>query len=71
MTMIKQATIKAINREHLSEPEMKATMEEILTGKTTSAQVGAFLAALRMKGRPLRRSRPPPASCAQRPARSM
>ena len=46
--MIKQSTIKAINREHLTEPEMKATMEEILTGKTTSAQVGAFLAALRM-----------------------
>jgi anthranilate phosphoribosyltransferase len=50
MTMIKKATIKAINRENLTEPEMQATMEEILTGKTTSAQVGAFLAAMRMKG---------------------
>jgi anthranilate phosphoribosyltransferase len=48
--MIKQAITKAINRENLSEPEMRATMEEMLNGATPPVLIGSFLTALRMKG---------------------
>jgi anthranilate phosphoribosyltransferase len=48
--MIKQAITKAINRENLSEPEMRAAMEEMLSGAAPPVLVGSFLTALRMKG---------------------
>jgi len=48
--MIKQAITKAINHENLSEPEMQATMEEMLTAAVPTALIGSFLTALRMKG---------------------
>jgi len=48
--MIKQAITKAINHENLSEPEMQATMEEMLNAAAPTALIGSFLTALRMKG---------------------
>lgn len=48
--MIKTSIRKLVNREHLTEIEMAGTMEEILNGKTTPAQIGAFVTALRIKG---------------------
>jgi anthranilate phosphoribosyltransferase len=48
--MIKKATAKVINREHLAEEEMQATMREMLEGKALPVQIGAFLSALRVKG---------------------
>jgi anthranilate phosphoribosyltransferase len=48
--MIKQAITKAINRENLSESEMKAAMAEMLNGAAPPVLVGSFLTALRMKG---------------------
>ena len=47
--MIKQTITKAINRENLSESEMRATMAEILDGAAPPVLIGAFLTALRMK----------------------
>ena len=48
--MIKQAITKAINHESLAEPEMRATMEEMLNGAAPDVLIGSFLTALRMKG---------------------
>lgn len=48
--MIQQAVAKLMERQDLTRAEMAATMEEIADGKATPAQVGAFLAALRLKG---------------------
>jgi anthranilate phosphoribosyltransferase len=48
--MIQQAIVKLIERQDLSRAEMVAVMAEIADGGTTPAQVGAFLAALRLKG---------------------
>lgn len=48
--MIKEAISKVVARENLSSNEAEATMEEIMTGKATPAQISAFLVALRMKG---------------------
>ncbi len=48
--MIREAIGKVINLEHLSEREMIAVMEEIMTGEATAAQIGSFITALRMKG---------------------
>lgn len=48
--MIQEAISKAIEGINLSEDEMKAVMEEIMTGGATDAQIGAFITALRMKG---------------------
>jgi len=47
--MIKQTITKAINRENLSESEMRATMADILDGAAPPVLIGAFLTALRMK----------------------
>lgn len=46
---IKQALSKVVEREHLSFDEMQAVMRSIMTGEATEAQIGAFLAAMRMK----------------------
>ncbi|MFZ5761560.1 MAG: anthranilate phosphoribosyltransferase [Thermodesulfobacteriota bacterium] len=48
--MIREAIAKAVIGSHLSEAEMVATMQEIMGGTATDAQIGAFITALRMKG---------------------
>lgn len=48
--MIKEAVRKLVEGRGLSPSEAEAAMEEIMSGKATQAQIGAFLTALRMKG---------------------
>jgi anthranilate phosphoribosyltransferase len=48
--MVRDAIRKATNRESLTKEEMEAAMEEIMAGEATSAQIGALLTALKMKG---------------------
>ncbi|MBI5198941.1 MAG: anthranilate phosphoribosyltransferase [Nitrospirae bacterium] len=48
--MIKEAISILIEKIDLSEKEMSDTMREIMEGKATDAQIGAFLTALRLKG---------------------
>ncbi|MGB0466692.1 MAG: anthranilate phosphoribosyltransferase [Pontibacterium sp.] len=47
---IKQALAVVVDRQDLSSDEMKAVMRQIMTGEATSAQIGGFLIAMRMKG---------------------
>lgn len=47
--MIKEAIVKIVNKEDLSYDEAYAVMNEIMSGKTTSTQNAAFLAALSTK----------------------
>jgi anthranilate phosphoribosyltransferase len=48
--MIKQALAKIVTGQNLSEDEMVEVMDQIMSGKATEAQIGAFITALRMKG---------------------
>ena len=48
--MIKEAIGRLILCRNLSEGEMAAVMEQIMTGGATDAQIGSFLTALRLKG---------------------
>jgi anthranilate phosphoribosyltransferase len=48
--MIKHAISRVVTDIDLSEQEMVAVMEEIMSGAATPAQIGAFITALRMKG---------------------
>ena len=48
--MIKEAIAKIVGGASLSMSEAEEIMTEIMQGKATSAQIGAFLIALRMKG---------------------
>jgi anthranilate phosphoribosyltransferase len=48
--MIKEAINLFVNNISLSEVEMAECMKEIMEGKATDAQIGAFLTALRIKG---------------------
>ncbi len=48
--MIKEAIEKAVQRIDLTEQEAREVFEEIMSGKATLAQIGAFITALRMKG---------------------
>ncbi len=48
--MIKEAINMVVNKIGLAEPESAECMREIMEGAATDAQIGAFLAALRMKG---------------------
>ncbi len=48
--MIREALYKVVNHQDLSEEEMVLTMNQIMEGKATQAQIGAFITALRMKG---------------------
>ena len=48
--MIKEAIEKVVKGNDLTEKEMEGTMDEILTGKATPAQIGSFITALRIKG---------------------
>lgn len=47
---IREAISRVVNREDLSELEMQDVMNMIMEGETTSAQIGAFITGLRMKG---------------------
>jgi anthranilate phosphoribosyltransferase len=44
------ALARVVDRQDLSESEMKSVMHRIMTGEATQAQIGGFLVALRMKG---------------------
>jgi anthranilate phosphoribosyltransferase len=48
--MIKEAIDKAVKKIDLREAEMMASMEEIMEGAATPAQIAALITALRMKG---------------------
>lgn len=48
--MIREAIEKAVRRVNLTENEMRAAFEEIMSGAATQSQIGSFLTALRMKG---------------------
>lgn len=48
--MIKPAISQLIRGEDLTEETMEGVMEEIMTGRATAAQIGAFITALRIKG---------------------
>ncbi|NLX17816.1 MAG: anthranilate phosphoribosyltransferase [Desulfobulbus sp.] len=48
--MIREAIAKVVTLEHLTEQEMVEVMQEIMSGGATSAQIGSFITALRMKG---------------------
>jgi len=47
---IQQAIAKVIQNQDLNENEMIDTMNEIMSGVATPAQIGSFITALRMKG---------------------
>jgi anthranilate phosphoribosyltransferase len=48
--MIKDAICKVFENKDLSFEESESVMNEIMSGECTDAQIGAYLAALRMKG---------------------
>ncbi|MBN1626340.1 MAG: anthranilate phosphoribosyltransferase [Deltaproteobacteria bacterium] len=48
--MIKEVISKLVRSEDLTQKEMEEAMDEIMSGIATPAQIGAFIAALRMKG---------------------
>ncbi len=48
--MILESLRKVVDREDLSAEEAFMTMDEIMSGKATDAQIAAFLTALRLKG---------------------
>lgn len=48
--MIREAIHKAIEHQDLTRAEAFATMDAIMSGEATPAQIGAFLIAMRMKG---------------------
>ncbi len=48
--MIKEAIGKVVALQNLSEQEMIGVLEEIMSGDATTAQIGAFITGLRMKG---------------------
>jgi anthranilate phosphoribosyltransferase len=48
--MIKEMIQKVVKGQDLSEDEMIHVMNEIMEGRATDAQIGAFITALRMKG---------------------
>lgn len=45
-----QAIKQVMQRQNLSEQEMSAVMQQIMTGQATDAQIGGFLIGLAMKG---------------------
>jgi len=48
--MIKEMIAKLVDGNHLSESEAEAVMREIMAGQATSAQIAAYVTALRMGG---------------------
>ena len=55
--MIREAINLVIQNISLSEAETAECMDEIMEGRATDAQIGAFLTALRIKGENHRRDR--------------
>ena len=47
---MQQAIAAVTDRQDLSQAQMQAVMNLIMTGEATQAQVGGFLVGLRMKG---------------------
>ncbi len=47
---IREAINRVVNRQDLQEDEMQDVMNVIMAGEATSAQIGAFITGLRMKG---------------------
>lgn len=47
---IREAIRRVVDRSDLSEQEMQDVMNEIMEGEATTAQIGSFITALRMKG---------------------
>ncbi len=48
--MIREAIARVVEGKNLTQDESEGVMGEIMEGKATPSQIGAFLAALRMKG---------------------
>jgi len=48
--MIRETINKIVNGENLSQEEASLTMNEIMSGEATPAQIASFLTALRLKG---------------------
>ena len=48
--MIKESISKVVSGKDLTETEMEMAMTEMMTGSASSAQIGAFITALRLKG---------------------
>lgn len=48
--MIREAIDKAVRHIDLTEREMREAFDQIMSGKATPSQIGAFITALRMKG---------------------
>jgi anthranilate phosphoribosyltransferase len=48
--MIKEAIAKLVEKQSLTKDEAADVMDEIMEGRTTPSQLGAFLTALRIKG---------------------
>jgi anthranilate phosphoribosyltransferase len=48
--MIQEALARLLEGQDLSRREARAVMEEVMRGEATSAQIGGFLVALRLKG---------------------
>ena len=48
--MIREAISKVVDGENLSQEEAAATMNEIMSGDATPAQISCFITALRLKG---------------------
>ena len=51
--MIREAIAKTVDGKDLGEDEMIAAMNQVMEGRATPAQIGAFLVALRLKGESL------------------
>ncbi len=47
---IREALSEVVEGRHLTMEEMRAVMQQVMTGGATDAQIGALLVALRMKG---------------------
>jgi len=48
--MIQEAIYQVINKQNLDLQHTRLVMEEIMEGRATNSQIGAFLTAMRMKG---------------------
>ncbi len=48
--MIRESIAKLVKRVDLTTAEIELTMEEIMAGQASAAQIASFLTALRMKG---------------------
>ena len=51
--MIRRAIAKVVEGDNLTEGEMIETMNQVMSGECTPAQIGSFITALRMKGETL------------------